>query len=102
MEVRHLMSHTSGVSGWDQPVMLEDIYDRGDVHRLARRPGAVVGAGHRLGIPRDQPGHLVGEVVRRITGTLAGTFFADEIAGPLDADFQIGLRAAKTIGRIAG
>src|SRR6478736_5066025 len=35
-------------------------------------------------------GHLVGEVVRRITGRLPGTFFAQEIAGPLKADFFIG------------
>ena len=27
IEVRHLMSHTSGVSGWDQPVTVDDIYD---------------------------------------------------------------------------
>jgi CubicO group peptidase (beta-lactamase class C family) len=36
-------------------------------------------------------GHIVGEVVRRITGTSIGRFFAHEIAGPLGADFHIGL-----------
>ncbi len=36
-------------------------------------------------------GHLVGEVVRRVTGQSLGTFFAQEIAKPLDADFHIGL-----------
>ncbi len=35
-------------------------------------------------------GHLVGEVVRRISGQPLKQFVADEIAGPLDADFQIG------------
>jgi CubicO group peptidase (beta-lactamase class C family) len=24
--VRHLLSHTSGVSGWEQPVTLHDVY----------------------------------------------------------------------------
>ena len=38
-------------------------------------------------------GHLIGEVVRRITGQTLGRFFADEIAGPLGADFHIGLPA---------
>jgi CubicO group peptidase (beta-lactamase class C family) len=33
----------------------------------------------------------VGEVVRRITGRTLGEFFATEIAGPLGADFSIGL-----------
>ena len=40
-------------------------------------------------------GFLVGEVVRRITGASLGTFFASEVAGPLGADFHIGLPAAE-------
>ena len=36
-------------------------------------------------------GYLIGEVVRRITGTTIGTWFASEVAGPLGADFHIGL-----------
>jgi len=27
IEVRHLMSHTSGVSAWEQPVTYDDLYD---------------------------------------------------------------------------
>src|SRR3954447_20978482 len=27
IEVRHLMSHAAGVSGWDQPATTEDMYD---------------------------------------------------------------------------
>ena len=27
IKVRHLLSHTSGVSGWEQPITLEDLYD---------------------------------------------------------------------------
>jgi CubicO group peptidase (beta-lactamase class C family) len=36
-------------------------------------------------------GYLIGELVRRITGKTLGRFFQDEIAGPLQADFFIGL-----------
>jgi CubicO group peptidase (beta-lactamase class C family) len=36
-------------------------------------------------------GHLIGEVIRRITGRRLGEFFAEHIAGPLGADFHIGL-----------
>src|SRR5436309_9860498 len=36
-------------------------------------------------------GHLVGEVVRRITGRSIGTFFREEIAEPRGLDFWIGL-----------
>jgi len=34
---------------------------------------------------------VLGEVIRRITGRPAGAFFAGEVAGPLGADFHIGL-----------
>jgi CubicO group peptidase (beta-lactamase class C family) len=27
IEFRHLLSHSSGVSGWDQPVVVEDLFD---------------------------------------------------------------------------
>ncbi|MCW2557553.1 MAG: EstA family serine hydrolase, partial [Mycobacterium sp.] len=27
IEVRHILAHTSGLSGWDQPVVVEDVYD---------------------------------------------------------------------------
>lgn len=36
-------------------------------------------------------GHLVGEVVRRVTGTSIGAFFAREVAAPLGLDLWIGL-----------
>jgi CubicO group peptidase (beta-lactamase class C family) len=36
-------------------------------------------------------GWLVGEVVRRVTGRSVGSYFREQIAGPLGADFHIGL-----------
>jgi CubicO group peptidase (beta-lactamase class C family) len=38
-------------------------------------------------------GYLQGEIVRRVTGRSLGTFFREEIAEPLGADFHIGLDA---------
>ncbi len=92
--VRHLLSHTSGVSGWDQPVTIDDVIDvPAATARLAEQapwwePGTASGY-HAL-----NQGHLVGELIRRTDGRSLGTFFAEEIAGPLDADFHIGLPAA--------
>jgi CubicO group peptidase (beta-lactamase class C family) len=40
-------------------------------------------------------GWLVGEVVRRVSGTTLGTYFRDAIAGPLGMDFHIGLPDAQ-------
>lgn len=45
-------------------------------------------------------GHLAGEVVRRTSGRTLRHFVAEEIAGPLGADYQIGA-AEKDWGRIA-
>jgi CubicO group peptidase (beta-lactamase class C family) len=94
IEVRHLLSHTSGVSGWDQPIAVEDIYDwEKSTARLAAqapwwKPGTASGY-HAL-----NQGHLVGEVIRRITGKTLKEFVATEMAGPLGADFQIGAKPA--------
>ncbi len=89
--VRHLLSHTAGLPDWDGPV--EELYDwPAATARLAAQapqwePGTAAGY-HSL-----TQGFLVGEVVRRITGRILGDFFAEEVAGPLGADFHIGLPA---------
>jgi CubicO group peptidase (beta-lactamase class C family) len=94
VKIRHILSHTSGVSGWEQPVTIDDLYDwEKSTAALAAQapwwpPGTASGY-HGLTF-----GHLIGEVVRRITGKRLGEFFAAEIAGPLAADFHIGLDPA--------
>lgn len=100
IEVRHLLSHTSGVSGWEAPIEIPDIYDHeSSTARLAAQapwwePGTASGY-HALNY-----GHLIGELVRRIDGRSLGRFFAEEFAGPLGADFRIGMDPAD-FGRIA-
>ena len=89
--VRHLMSHTSGVSGWDQPVVQDDIYDWDKSTSMLAAQAPWWEPGTASGYHAINQGHLVGELVRRITGKSLGTFFAEEVAGPLDADFHIGL-----------
>ena len=56
--------------------------------------------GTASGYHANNQGHLVGEVIRRITNTTFKQFVADEIAKPLGADFQIGARESDW-GRIA-
>ncbi|MBC7630304.1 serine hydrolase [Aeromicrobium sp.] len=90
--VAQILGHTSGVSGWAQPVTVDDLYDwsRSTTMPAAQEPWWEPGtaSGYHL----LNQGHLVGEVIRRITGVTVGEFFAKEIAGPLGADFHIGLR----------
>jgi len=98
--VRHLMSHTSGVSGWEQPVVQEDIYDWDKSTSMLAAQAPWWEPGSASGYHALNQGHLVGEVVRRISGRSLGKFFADEIAAPLGADFHIGLDAAHD-GRVS-
>ncbi len=100
VEVRHLLSHTSGVSGWAQPITVDDIYDReaSTAHLAAQAPWWEPGTAS--GYHAMSQGHLVGEVVRRVSGRTLGQFFAEEVAGPLGADFHIGLDP-KEFGRVS-
>ena len=68
VEVRHILSHTSGVSGWDMPFRPGGHLRLGEIDIPTRRSGTVVVTGYRVRLSRPNHGHLVGEVVRRITG----------------------------------
>ena len=91
IEVRHLMSHTAGLPGWDTQIAVEDLYDWEKVTSLLAAQAPWWEAGTASGYHAITQGNLVGEVVRRISGKSLGQFFATEVAGPLEADFHIGL-----------
>ena len=94
IEVRHLMSHTSGVSSWAAPFRVDDLFDdeRATAHLAAQAPWWEPGTAS--GYHALNYGHLIGEVIRRVDGRGLKQFFAEEIAGPLGADFQIGAAEA--------
>lgn len=89
--VRHLLGHTAGLSGLDEPFVGEDVADWDRVCAALAAQAPWWEPGTQSGYHAVTQGNLIGEVVRRITGTTIGTFFASEIAGPLGADFFIGL-----------
>ena len=91
IEVRHLMSHTAGLSGWETPITIEDLYDWDKCTSLLAAQAPWWEPGTASGYHAITQGYLVGEVVRRVAGQSVGTFFAKEVAGPLGADFHIGL-----------
>ncbi|MER6286182.1 serine hydrolase domain-containing protein [Streptomyces sviceus] len=89
--VRHLLSHTAGLPHWEGPV--EELYDwSAATARLAAQP-LLWEPGTAAGYHSLTQGFLVGEVVRRITGRTIGAFLAEDVTGPLGADFHIGLAA---------
>ncbi|MBW8482141.1 serine hydrolase domain-containing protein [Actinomadura parmotrematis] len=89
--VRHLLGHTAGLPDWDGPVTAEELYDRPAVTARLAAQAPQWAPGTAGGYHSVTFGFLIGEVVRRVTGRGVGAFFADEIAGPLGADFHITL-----------
>ena len=95
IEVRHIMGHTAGLSGWDEPLTAEDLanWELCITGLAAQAPWWEPGTGS--GYHAVTQGYLIGEIVRRITGESIGAWFAREVAKPLDADFFIGLPASE-------
>ena len=91
--VRHLLAHTAGLPDWDTPMTAEDLYDWPSATARLAAQAAKWEPGSAAGYHSITQGFLVGEVVRRVTGRSVGDFFAEQVAGPLGADFHIGLAA---------
>ncbi|RAK99972.1 serine hydrolase domain-containing protein [Aspergillus ibericus CBS 121593] len=79
--VSHILSHTSGVSSWELPNTIEDIYDvKKSTDKLATQA------------PWWTPGTQSGyHLVRRTSGKPLEDFIRDELAGPLAADYRLGV-----------
>jgi CubicO group peptidase (beta-lactamase class C family) len=91
--VRELVTHTSRLSGVEQPVGVEDITDD-------RAMAGLVAAQRRSDDPRARSayhaltfGWLCGELIRRIDGRSVGRFLEEEIVRPLGLEAYIGLPA---------
>ena len=83
MPVRHLLNHQAGLPAIQTPVPPEAIFDwdRMTSALAAQEPWWEPGTKH--GYHAITYGFLVGEVVKQITGKSLGTYFREEVAGPL-------------------
>lgn len=97
---RHVLSHSAGLSGWDSPLTKEDLLDHDKLVALHAAQTPWWEPGSQSGYHAISQGYLLGEIVKRVSGRSLGTFFAEEVAGPLGADFHIGT-GAEHDGRIA-
>lgn len=92
---RHFLGHTAGLPGFGEQMTDAQFYDWDSVINVLERqepwyePGTIC-AYHAL-----TQGYLVGELVRRISGLSLGTFFKENVAKLVDADFHIGLDPAE-------
>ena len=91
VSVRAALAHRAGVPHLDGGLTIEDL--------VAWEPAAAAVASQ---VPAWQPGTrhgyhaithawLIGELIRRVTGSSPGVFFATEVATPLGLDLHVGL-----------
>jgi len=88
--VRHLMSHTAGLSTWTEPITFDDCADWEKVTSLLAAQETLWPPGERSGYHMVTFGYLVGEVIRRITGVSVGTYLRS-VADPIRLDMHIGV-----------
>lgn len=92
--VRMVLAHQAGLAAFTEPIPENGYCDwELIVNRLAEQ-APLWAPGTRHGYHALTYGHLVGEVVRRVSGRSLGTFFREEIAEPLNLDLWIGLPEA--------
>ena len=93
--VRQLLSHRAGLPAISVPLDPESVFEWRVMTEAiaAQKPWWPPGTRH--GYHARTFGWLLGELVRRTTGKTVGTYFHEEIAGPLGLDFHIGLKKSQ-------
>src|SRR6185437_7874934 len=89
--VRMLLNHQTGLPGFHHPIPAGKPFDWEYMVAALAAERPFWEPGRQYGYHSVTFGWLVGEVVRRVSGRSLGTFFRDEVAGPLGLDFWIGL-----------
>jgi CubicO group peptidase (beta-lactamase class C family) len=89
--VRWLLDHQAGLPAIRRPLRPGELYDWQAMVTALAGEAPFWTPGTRQGYQAGTFGHLVGEIVQRVSGRELSTFFRDEIAGPLGLDFHLGL-----------
>jgi CubicO group peptidase (beta-lactamase class C family) len=95
LPVRWILSHQAGLAGLSEPMPAEGVLDWARMTRALAAQKPLWEPGTRSGYHALTIGHLVGELLRRTDGRTLGTFFREEVARPLGAEFWIGLPEAQ-------
>jgi CubicO group peptidase (beta-lactamase class C family) len=98
--VRQLAAHQAGLAAVRAPLPAGAMYDWELMTGALGAETPFWEPGTRNGYHALTFGYLVGELVRRVSGRSLGTFFREEVAGPLGIDFWIGLPESEE-GRVA-
>lgn len=91
LPVRWLLSHQAGLPAIRKPLPDGALFDWHALTSALAEQEPWWEPGTRHGYHALTFGHLVGEVVRRVSGQSLGQYFRENVAQPLEADFHIGL-----------
>lgn len=91
MPASWLLCHKSGLIDTSMPLTFDEALDWDTVTAALAASEPIWEPGTRHGYHAVTYGWLVGELIRRVSGTSIGEFFARRVAEPLGLDFWIGL-----------
>lgn len=106
--VRYLLDHRAGLPAIEAPLPEGAAYDWDLMTGSLAAQAPLWPPGERRAYHSVTMGYLVGEVVRRISDKSLGRFLREEVCGPLEADYWIGLpesehgRCAEFFGETRG
>jgi CubicO group peptidase (beta-lactamase class C family) len=89
--VADLLAHRAGLAWTDGSMSFEQALAWDPVIEALEHQAPSWPPGSAHGYHATTYGWLVGEVVRRVSGRSLGTYLREEIAGPLGAEFYVGL-----------
>lgn len=83
--VRQVLSHTAGLPGVSERLESADIFDRARICRCLEQESPWWPPGTRRGVHTQFYCHLIGEIVRRVTGESIATLWRRDLAPALGA-----------------
>jgi CubicO group peptidase (beta-lactamase class C family) len=89
--VRWILNHQAGLPAIRTRLKPGELYDWPRITQLLAAQEPYWQPGTSQGYHAQTFGHLIGEVIQRISGQPLGDFFQTEIALPLEADLYLGL-----------
>ncbi len=101
LPVRYLLDHRAGLPIIEDPLWPGALYDPEAICRALAAQAPLWEPGTVAAYHVHTQGFLLGEIVRRVTGLTIGAFLREALTGPLQADFQLGVRAAHDHARCA-
>jgi CubicO group peptidase (beta-lactamase class C family) len=98
--VRHVLGHTSGYAGWTEPLDAAGLMDLPYAEAMLAAQQPWWEPGTASGYHMLSHGHLLDGIVRGATGSTLAEQFRALVAGPLGADFHLGV-PEEALGRCA-